>query len=78
MQSFRACLPIKHETQAKKGKGYFPDWVTARMGVMEFFASGHGDTALTNDLTFLRGIQHLDAGPRHPASFVLCDKLIVG
>ena len=45
---------------------------------MEFFASGHGDTALTNDLTYLRGIQHLDAGPRHPASFVVCDKLIVG
>ena len=58
--------------------GYFPDWVTARLGVMEFFASGHGDTALTNDLTYLRGIQHLDAGPRHPASFVVCDKLVVG
>lgn len=58
--------------------GHFPDWVTARLGVMEFFASGHGDTALTNDLTFLRGIQHLDAGPRQATSFVICDKLIVG
>jgi HK97 family phage major capsid protein len=57
--------------------GYFPDWIVARMGVMEFLASGHGDTALTNDQTVLRGIQHLDAGPRHPASFVLCDQLLV-
>ena len=58
--------------------GYFPDWVIARMGVMEFLASGHGDTALQNDLTYLRGIQHIDAGPRQPASFVVCDQLLVG
>lgn len=58
--------------------GYFPDWVVARMGVMEFLASGLGDTALQNDQTFLRGIQHIDAGPRHAASFVLCDQLVVG
>lgn len=58
--------------------GHFPDWVVARMGVMEFLASGLGDTALQNDQTVLRGIQHIDAGPRHPASFVLCDQLIVG
>jgi hypothetical protein len=57
--------------------GYFPDWIVARMGVMEFLASGHGDTALQNDQTVLRGIQHIDAGPRHPASFVLCDQLLV-
>jgi HK97 family phage major capsid protein len=58
--------------------GYFPDWIVARMGVMEFLASGLGDTALQNDMTYLRGIQHIDAGPRHPASFVLCDQLVVG
>ena len=29
--------------------GYFPDWIVARMGVMEFLASGLGDTALQND-----------------------------
>lgn len=58
--------------------GYFPDWIVARMGVMEFLASGLGDTALQNDMTYLRGIQHIDAGPRHAASFVLCDQLIVG
>lgn len=57
--------------------GYFPDWIVARLGVMEFLASGHGDTALQNDQTYLRGIQHIDAGPRNPASFVLCDQLVV-
>ena len=57
--------------------GHFPDWVVARMGVMEFLASGHGDTALTNDMTYLRGIQHIDAGPRHEKSFVVCDQLLV-
>lgn len=57
--------------------GYFPDWIVARLGVMEFLASGMGDTALVNDQTYLRGIQHLDAGPRHAASFVLCDQLII-
>jgi HK97 family phage major capsid protein len=56
--------------------GAFPDWIVARMGVMEFLASGHGDTALANDQTVLRGIQHIDAGPRHPTSFVLCDQLL--
>ncbi|MCX7665460.1 MAG: phage major capsid protein [Gemmataceae bacterium] len=58
--------------------GYFPDWIIARMGVMEFLASGLGDSAMVNDQTYLRGIQHIDAGPRNPASFVLCDKLING
>lgn len=57
--------------------GHFPDWVVARMGVMEFLASGLGDTALQNDMTYLRGIQHIDAGPRQQASFVLCDSLLV-
>jgi HK97 family phage major capsid protein len=57
--------------------GYFPDWVIARMGVMEFLASGLGDTALQNDMTYLRGIQHIDAGPRQQGSFVLCDSLLV-
>ena len=57
--------------------GYFPDWIVARMGVMEFLASGLGDTALQNDQTYLRGIQHLDAGARHGPSFVLCDQLLI-
>lgn len=57
--------------------GYFPDWVVARLGIMEFLASGLGDTALVNDQTYLRGIQHIDAGPRHGASFLFCDQLVV-
>jgi HK97 family phage major capsid protein len=57
--------------------GYFPDWIVARLGVMEFLASGLGDSALQNDQTYLRGIQHVDAGPRNPASFVLCDQLVI-
>lgn len=57
--------------------GHFPDWIIARLGVMEFLASGHGDTALQNDQTFLRGIQHIDAGPRNEESFVFCDDLVV-
>ena len=57
--------------------GYFPDWIVARLGVMEFLASGLGDTALQNDQTYLRGIQHVDAGPRHAASFVICDQLVI-
>ena len=56
---------------------YFPDWIVARLGVMEFLASGLGDTAIVNDQTYLRGIQHIDAGPRHAASFVLCDTLVI-
>ena len=55
-----------------------PDWIVARLGVMEFLASGLGDSALQNDQTYLRGIQHIDAGPRNAASFVLCDQLVVG
>jgi HK97 family phage major capsid protein len=58
--------------------GYFPDWIVSRLGVMEFLASGLGDSALQNDQTYLRGIQHVDAGPRNAASFVICDQLIVG
>ncbi len=57
--------------------GHFPDWIVARLGVMEFLASGHGDSALQNDQTFLRGIQHIDAGPRNEASFIFCDDLLV-
>lgn len=57
--------------------GYFPDWIVGRSGVMEFLASGLGDAALQNDQTFLRGIQHLDAGPRQAASFVFCDQLVM-
>jgi HK97 family phage major capsid protein len=57
--------------------GYFPDWIVARMGVLEFLASNLSDVAMTQDQTILRGIQLIDAGARHPASFVLCDTLVI-
>jgi HK97 family phage major capsid protein len=57
--------------------GKFSDWITARSGIMEFLASALGDTALQNDQTKIRGIQHIDAGPRHAASFCLCDTLLI-
>lgn len=52
--------------------GHFPDWIIARLGVMEFLAAGSVDT----DSTQLRAVQHIDAAPRHPTSFVLCDQLL--
>lgn len=57
--------------------GYFPDWIIARSGVMEFLMASGGDTTVAQDQTLLRGIQHLDAGARHAASFVLVDQLLV-
>ena len=74
MACIRRCNALTDQFFVKKI--FFPDWIVARLGVMEFLASGLGDTALQNDMTYLRGIQHIDAGPRHVASFVLCDQLI--
>ena len=83
MHEFRARFTGHPQKPCKIGykppsglEGHLPDWVIGRMGVMEFLASGHGDTALVNDLTVLRGIQHVDAGPRQAASFVLADQLV--
>jgi HK97 family phage major capsid protein len=55
--------------------GFFPDWIIARLGILEFLANNLSDTAFTNDQTLLRGIEILDAGARHAKSFVLCDQL---
>lgn len=55
--------------------GNFRDWLIGRFGVMEFLTSGLGDTPFQNDQTWLRGIQHVDAGARHPASFVFADAI---
>ena len=56
--------------------GDFREWLIGRMGMMEFLASNLGDTPLMNDQTWLRGIQSLDAGPRHLASFCWVDSLL--
>ena len=55
--------------------GAFQDWIIGRFGVMEFLATNTGDTAFTNDQTWLRAIQILDAGPRNSASFLLADAI---
>lgn len=62
--------------------GYFPDWLIGRSGVMElvmnpYFGSTASTAGFLADQTVLRGIQHIDAGARHAASFVLCDQLVI-
>lgn len=58
--------------------GSFKDWLIARFGVMEFLASNTSDNAMANDQTFIRAIQIMDAGARHPASFVFSDDILIG
>ena len=55
--------------------GDFSDFIIALGGVIEFVTSTQGDTPLSQDQTWIRGIQYVDGGPRHEASFVLCDNL---
>jgi hypothetical protein len=55
--------------------GYFPDWITARLGVFEFVVDPY--TQLQNWQTVIQAIQYVDAGARHPASFVWEDQLQV-
>jgi HK97 family phage major capsid protein len=57
--------------------GFFPDWLIGRFGVMEFLPTNVSDTAFQNDQTWLRGIQHIDAGARHAASFVFADAITI-
>lgn len=55
--------------------GDFADYIIALGGVIEFVLSTQGDTPITQDQTWIRGIQYADGGPRHEASFVMCDTL---
>lgn len=57
--------------------GNFRDWLIGRFGVMEFLVSGLGDTPFQYDQQWVRGIQHIDAGARHAASFVLADVITI-
>lgn len=57
--------------------GAMKDWLIGRFGVMEFLAQNTGDTPFTNDQTWLRAIQILDAGARHSASFVFADSITI-
>ena len=56
---------------------FFRDWIIARFGVLEFLSSNVANDAFTNDQTRLRGIQHVDAGPRHASSFVFADAITI-
>jgi HK97 family phage major capsid protein len=57
--------------------GDFTDYILTLGGVIEFQISTQGDTPFTTDQTWIRGIQYVDGGPRHEASFNLCDNLLV-
>jgi len=57
--------------------GYFPDWIIARFGVMEFLMTNTSDTALQTDITRLRAIMSMDAGARHASSFVFADAITI-
>jgi len=57
--------------------GVFAHWMIGRVGVAEFASSSTGDTPFTNDQTWLRVIQHMDAGPRYEDAFIKCVNLIL-
>jgi HK97 family phage major capsid protein len=56
--------------------GDFNDFLLAMGGVIEFLIATQGDTAVASDQTWVRGIQYVDGGPRHEASFTLMDTLL--
>lgn len=58
--------------------GNFQDYILAMSGALEFMLSTQGDTPFTTDQTWIRGITLCDGAPRHEASFVKCDELVVG
>lgn len=55
--------------------GYFPDWLVARLGVLEFMVDPY--TQMANYQTVIQVVQFVDAGPRHSASFVLADGITI-
>lgn len=57
--------------------GDFTDFLIAMSGVMEFLVANQTTQAFTQDQTQLRGILHCDGAPRHEASFIKCDFLLV-
>ncbi len=58
--------------------GMFSDLLIGMFGAIEFAATTLGDTAFTNDQTWIRGILSADIQARHEISFVLLDNLAVG
>ncbi len=58
--------------------GNFQDYIVAMSGVMEFLTTNTADTPFTTDSTWIRALLFADGAPRHEASFILIDDLIVG
>ena len=56
--------------------GDFADYVIAMSPTVEFALSQQGDSPFTYDQTWIRAILIHDGGPRHEASFILCDNLL--
>lgn len=56
--------------------GYFGDWIIARSGTLELEANPYETNAFAKYQTLIRGVQFIDAGPRHNASFIYCDTLL--
>ncbi|MCC6425106.1 MAG: phage major capsid protein [Phycisphaerales bacterium] len=57
--------------------GMWSDMLIGMFGAIEFAATTMGDTAFTNDQTWVRGILSADIALRHPAAFVYCPQLNV-
>lgn len=57
--------------------GMFSDLLIGMFGAIEFAATTLGDTAFTNDQTWVRGILSADIQARHEAAFVLLSNLNV-
>ena len=55
--------------------GMFSDVLIGMFGAIEFAATTMGDTAFTNDQTWVRGILSADIQLRHESAFVLMDNL---
>ena len=58
--------------------GVFAHHMIGRVGVAEFATSTQGDTPFTTDQTWMRVIQHMDAGVRYEDAFIQCDQLVNG
>lgn len=55
--------------------GMWSDMLIGMFGAIEFAATTMGDTAFTNDQTWVRGILSADIQLRHEAAFVMMDNL---
>ena len=55
--------------------GMWSDLLIGMFGAIEFAATTQGDTAFTNDQTWVRGILSADVQARHESAFVWMDQL---